>query len=71
MVIMSKESPPVHYYTVRQVAKHLGVSETTVRRAIERQELDAYRVGWQYRITPKQVTDWLDPKSVTPIVELS
>lgn len=46
-MIMTQEE----VYTIEEVAKILKVSEETVRRLIASGELDARRVGRQYRIT--------------------
>jgi excisionase family DNA binding protein len=47
------------FLTVKYVAKKLGVSFGSVRRAIDRGDLAAYRIGGQYRITPAAFEDML------------
>jgi putative molybdopterin biosynthesis protein len=46
-------------YTIEEVAKILKVSEETVRRLIASGDLDARRVGRQYRITRESINKFL------------
>ena len=45
--------------SIGSVAKILNVSEKTVRRWIEREELTAYRLGGQWRIAQKDLDIFL------------
>lgn len=47
---------PVHALTVEQAAEQLQVSTKTVRRLIERGELQFHRIGRLLRISQKAVT---------------
>lgn len=47
------------YKTVQQIAKELQVHEQTVRRKIYNGELKAYKVGSSYRISDKQLENYL------------
>ena len=57
-----KKLPEVEWLSVVDVAAYLNVSETTVRRLLTIGELGHYRVGSQYRISPKHVNDYLNKK---------
>lgn len=46
-------------FTIEEVAKILKVSEETVRRLISNGELEARRVGRQYRITREAINKFL------------
>jgi excisionase family DNA binding protein len=50
-------------YTAGAVAQLVGCHPVTVRRAIDRGELDAFRLGTRgtYRIRPEALNDWLRP----------
>lgn len=50
--------------TVLQVAEHVQLDETTVRRAIRRGDLEASKPCGQLRIHPDAVTDWLEQTKV-------
>jgi excisionase family DNA binding protein len=54
------EVPPL---TAGQVAQRAGCSRVTVWRAIDRGELEAYRLGARgtYRVRPEAVEAWLQP----------
>ena len=46
-------------HTIETVAKRFKVSERTVMRLIERQELRAMRVGRQWRISQEWLDEWV------------
>lgn len=46
-------------YSVKTAAAALELSETTIRDAINKQELPAYRVGRMIRILATDLQDWL------------
>ncbi|MBI5138168.1 MAG: helix-turn-helix domain-containing protein [Nitrospirae bacterium] len=47
------------FYTTGDVARLLGVSGATVRRMVERGDLEAYRPGWWLRFRHGDVADYL------------
>lgn len=48
--------------TVKQLAEFLQVSELTIRRAINAKELEAFKVGREWRIEKEKVLEWLNQK---------
>jgi excisionase family DNA binding protein len=46
--------------TLREVAEYLHLSTMSVRRAIEKKGLPAYRVGGLWRFNRLEVEAWLD-----------
>jgi excisionase family DNA binding protein len=52
--------PKREWLTVEDVADYLGVSKTTVFRLLKKNELKHHRVGRLYKITSKQVEDYLE-----------
>lgn len=46
-------------YTTAEIAAILRVSEESVRREIRRGVLGAARIGSQYRVTTRDLSDWL------------
>jgi len=48
--------------TVKQLAEFLQVTELTIRRAINSGTLKAFKVGREWRIERKAVTEWLKEK---------
>lgn len=47
-------------YTVKQVAKHLKVSERTVIRLIHNKKIKASKVGYAWRIQEKDINKYLN-----------
>lgn len=58
---MSKSNPipQARFHSVKDVADHLSVSTKTVYRLIKGGGLIAVRVGRQYRITERDLQDYL------------
>lgn len=54
-----KTLPEIRWYSVSEIASHLGVAIDTVYRWIERKKLPAHRVGrlWKFKIS--EVDDWV------------
>ena len=46
--------------TVKQLAEFIQVSELTVRRAINSNQLKAFKVGREWRIEKEAVIEWLE-----------
>lgn len=55
---MNIEIPPT-LWSVKQTAKMLNVSESTVRRCLIRNDLDGYRVGRRVLIPQESIADML------------
>lgn len=51
---------PGTFFTIKEVAEMLGVSQRTVYRLMERKELVGYMIGGQWRISDLQVNAYLD-----------
>lgn len=49
----------VHFYTIKDVAKLLSVSEKTVRRTLDSGEMVYYQVGRQKRIAKSDIESYL------------
>ena len=45
--------------TIAETAEHLAVSERTVRRLIDRQEIPALRIGSSIRVDQAELQAWL------------
>ena len=56
--------------TVRDVGKHLNVSETTVTRWIKQRSLPARQVGGQYRVNRAELLEWATANHVKVSLEL-
>ena len=54
------------WYSVDEVATHLGIVRETVYRWIEKRELPAHRIGkfWKFKISA--VDDWVHAGSASP-----
>lgn len=57
--------PIERFYTVSEVAATVRVSKMSVYRLIETGDLDAVKIGRQYRITQRALDEWLSRASVT------
>ena len=55
----SSKSVPLHLLTINEVAKTCQVSTKTVRRWIEGRELTAAKLGFQWRIRPKDLEHFI------------
>lgn len=51
-------------FNVSEVAEYLNISVDTVRRLIKNEELNAYKIGHQIRVSEKQVNSYLKKASV-------
>jgi PTS system nitrogen regulatory IIA component len=56
--------------TVRDVSRHLNVSESTVTRWIKQRSLPARQVGGQYRVNRAELLEWATANSVKVSSEL-
>lgn len=48
------------FYTLQEVAEYLGVSIPTVRRRIKAGQLEAHKMGGQYRISREALQKYVD-----------
>ncbi len=62
MTRAAPETPISRLLTIAEAAERLRVNPKTVRRWIAGDELAAYRVGRQWRITEDQLTQFLRPR---------
>lgn len=54
-----KGSPETRWYSVNEVASHLGVATDTIYRWIERKKLPAHRVGRLWKFKLSEVDAWV------------
>ncbi|GAB6939548.1 helix-turn-helix domain-containing protein [Isoptericola variabilis] len=57
---------PEPYWSVADTAHAGQVNHMTVRRAIDRGDLPAYRIGRVLRIRPEDAQAWITAKPATP-----
>jgi excisionase family DNA binding protein len=50
--------------SIRELAEFFGVSEKTVRRWIESGQLEAHRLGRQWRIAPEEIERFLATRKI-------
>jgi len=48
--------------TLQQVAEYLGISQATVRRLIDEENLPAVKIGRAWRFSPDTLEKWLAQK---------
>ncbi len=47
------------WYSVEQIAQHLGISKETIYRWLEKGKLPAHRIGKLWKFKPSEVDDWV------------
>lgn len=47
------------WFSVEEIAKHLGVSKETIYRWLERQKIPAHRIGKLWKFKPSEVDEWV------------
>ena len=52
-------------YTLAEVVENLKVSDNTVRRAIDKGDLHAYKIGKLWRISEDQLNNYLAKRTVS------
>lgn len=60
MITLEPGTEPQEYYTPEELAIKLRVSIYTVYRRLQQENIDHYRIGNQYRISNKQVSEYLE-----------
>jgi excisionase family DNA binding protein len=52
-------SRPERWYSLEEIAAHLGVSKDTVHRWIRTREMPAHKVGRLWKFDVAEVNDWV------------
>lgn len=52
-------SGPERWYSLEEIAEHLGVSKDTVHRWIRNREMPAHKVGRLWKFDVVEVNDWV------------
>ena len=47
------------WFSVEEIARHLGVSKETIYRWLERESIPAHRMGKLWKFKPSEVDDWV------------
>ncbi len=47
------------WYSVEEIARHLGVSKETIYRWLERRSIPAHRMGKLWKFKPSEVDAWV------------
>lgn len=47
------------WYSVEQIAQHLGISKETIYRWLEKGKIPAHRVGKLWKFKPSEIDDWV------------
>jgi excisionase family DNA binding protein len=47
------------WYSVKEIAEHLGVSKETVYRWLDKKKIPAHRVGKLWKFKPSEVDTWV------------
>lgn len=47
------------WYSVEEIAKHLGISKESVYRWIEAKKIPAHRIGKLWKFKPSEVDNWI------------
>ncbi len=47
------------WFSVEEIAQHLGVSKETVYRWLEKGQIPAHRLGKLWKFKPSEVDDWI------------
>lgn len=47
------------WYSVEEIARHLGVSKETIYRWLERRNIPAHRMGKLWKFKPSEVDSWV------------
>lgn len=60
MTIMERSMPQAEpWFSVEEIAKHLGVSKETVYRWLEREAIPAHRIGKLWKFKASEVDKWV------------
>ncbi len=50
---------PERWYSVEEIASHLGVSKETIYRWVEKEKIPAHKVGRQWKFRVSEVDAWV------------
>ncbi|WP_127718235.1 helix-turn-helix domain-containing protein [Halobacteriovorax sp. HLS] len=50
---------PERWYSVEEIALHLGVSKETIYRWVEKEKIPAHKVGRQWKFKVSEVDEWV------------
>jgi len=50
---------PDRWYSLEEIAEHLGVSQDTIHRWIRTKEMPAHKVGRLWKFDVEEVNDWV------------
>ena len=53
------QQPIEPWFSVEEIAKHLGVSKETIYRWLERRIIPAHRMGKLWKFKPSEVDQWI------------
>ncbi|MBS1984457.1 MAG: helix-turn-helix domain-containing protein [Bdellovibrionales bacterium] len=56
---METSAAPEPWFSVEEIAKHLGVSKETIYRWLERQKIPAHRIGKLWKFKASDVDAWI------------
>jgi len=57
---MEKQMQQVEpWYSVEEIANHLGLSKETIYRWLEREAIPAHRIGKLWKFKPSEVDQWI------------
>lgn len=57
---------PEPWFTLREIASHLQISEDTVHRWISRKGMPAHKAGRVWRFKPSEVDEWIKSGGANP-----
>lgn len=60
--MIATEQSSARFISVSDAAKHLGVSESMIRKLIKAGELKALRIGSSWRLCKENLTLWIERK---------
>jgi excisionase family DNA binding protein len=62
------EMPPIEpWFSVEEIARHLGVSKETIYRWLEKGKIPSRRIGKLWKFKPSKVDQWVDSGSAASI----
>ena len=50
---------PERWFSVEEIAKHLGVSKETIYRWLERSRIPSHKVGRQWKFKASEIDGWV------------
>lgn len=50
---------PERWFSVEEIAKHLGVSKETIYRWVEKKKIPAHKLGRQWKFQVSEVDEWV------------